>query len=106
MLFQRQKPTWNLETVTFTESEELSRDHTHAMSEMSFSLTGNARPFEASCTATTPWTPPNHVRGVWYPCEMPETALPSDEAWFTYDDTGKIQINQTYTCWEVKGPTL
>jgi len=101
------KPTWNLQEVTFTERQERWPDHSNATSEVSFLLSTNARPFVATCKATQPWTPPNRIVGVWYPCDMPESAIPSDLAWFTFDDvTGKIQINQTYTCWEYARTTL
>jgi hypothetical protein len=93
------KPAWDLQNIIFTTKEEHWPDHSNATSEISFSLSPNNRPYVASCNATQTWTPPDRIEGVWYPCDMPDTALDTDLAWFTFnDDMGKIQINQTYTC--------
>jgi hypothetical protein len=100
------KPTWNLHDVIYTEQSLRSPDITTATSNMTFSLSSNTRPFIANCTASHSWSPPNYDGGTWYPCEMPDAALPSDQAWFTFDDGGRIGVNQTYTCVEDVGPTV
>lgn len=104
------QPLWSLENIYFNATQRWSTPaHSFGSGHVSFSLASNVRDVIADCEATSSGSQfPAFFTGYeWYPCTMPENALPSDEAWFKFDTvSGKLEINQTYTCWEELGPTL
>ncbi|KAF2740299.1 hypothetical protein EJ04DRAFT_425166, partial [Polyplosphaeria fusca] len=66
---------------------------------VSFTLASNVREVVANCGASSSQIPSFFNGYQWYPCKFPDAALPSDQAWFKFTTTtGKVEVNQTYTC--------
>lgn len=101
-------PTWKALNTHYNSTQYWTTPaHGFGSGQVSFSLSSNVRPFVASCEATSSQLLTFFDGHEWYPCDMPDWAIPSDQAWFKFNSVGgKLEINQTWTCWEDEGPTL
>ena len=73
--------------------------HQNSWGYVNFNLSNPAFPYLASCSATSNQLSDFFYGTMWYNCTLPEEAPYGGEATFAFSrPSGKLDINQTWTC--------
>ena len=97
---------WTVEQFDFHASYIFSTPaHQNSWGYASFNLTNPALPYQAACSASSNQLNDFFYGNMWYNCSLPAEANGNGPAAFQYSrPSGKLDVNQTWECNDLKDP--